>query len=248
MKNYNLSQHFRRSLPTILTSLGVIGAVASTVMAVKATPKALELLEEAEREKGETLTIEEEALTAAPVYIPTLFVGMSAIACIFGANALNKRAQASLASSYALLSSYHKAYRSKLIELKGKEADIEVTNSMAREHCNVCQINSDAPDREVVFYDKMSDRYFRRYEREVMDAEYHLNRNFVLRGYTTLNEFYAFLGLPETKQGNELGWTASDGYYWVDFEHRPVKGKSDEAVYVIDMLFEPIEGYADDYI
>ena len=41
---------------TILTCLGGIGIVTTTVMAVKATPKALQLIEEAEQEKGEKLT------------------------------------------------------------------------------------------------------------------------------------------------------------------------------------------------
>ncbi len=246
MKNHNLLRHLRRSSPTILTCMGAIGVMATTIMAVKATPKAMTLLQEAEKEKGETLAIEEKVATAAPTYIPTLIMGMSSIACIFGANVLNKRAQASLASSYALLSSYHKAYRNKLIELHGKDADVEIMNRMAREHCNFHQLELGAPDREVVFYDQTSDRYFRRYEREVMDAEYHLNRNFTLRGYAALNEFYRFLGLPETKQGDILGWTISDGYYWIDFEHHPIKDKYGKDVCLIHMLFGPGEGYMDD--
>lgn len=35
----------KRSSPTILTIIGVIGVVSTTVMAVKATPKALEIIE-----------------------------------------------------------------------------------------------------------------------------------------------------------------------------------------------------------
>lgn len=246
MKIHNTLRHLKRSSPTILTSLGVIGTVATTIMAVKATPKAIRILEAAEKEKGEPLSSKEKAIKAASFYVPALITGTCAIACIFGANVLNKRAQASLASSYALLDNFHKAYRGKLIELKGKDTDVEIMNQMMREQCDVRLIDLDTPDKEVIFYDKISDRYFHRYEREVMDAEYHLNRNFVLRGYATLNEFYVFLGLSETKRGDVLGWTASDGYCWVDFEHRPLKGDKGKTAYLIDMVFEP--GEMEDYI
>ena len=37
---------------TVLTCLGGIGVVATSIMAIKATPKALELIEEAKKEKG----------------------------------------------------------------------------------------------------------------------------------------------------------------------------------------------------
>ena len=81
---------------------------------------------------------------------------------------------------------------------------------MAREFCGYHQIGLDTPDEKVIFYDEISGESITCYEREIMDAEYHLNRNFVMRGYASLNEFYEFLGLPQTERGEELGWTMSD--------------------------------------
>lgn len=43
---------------TILTTLGVVGVIGTTVAAVKETPKALMLLNEAKKEKGEELTVD----------------------------------------------------------------------------------------------------------------------------------------------------------------------------------------------
>ena len=42
--------------PEILTGIGLAGMITSTVLAVKATPKALKRIEEAKEEKGEELT------------------------------------------------------------------------------------------------------------------------------------------------------------------------------------------------
>lgn len=54
-------------------------------MAVRATPKAVKMLEEAESEKGEYLTKLEIIRAAGPIYIPSVLLGVSTIACIFGA-------------------------------------------------------------------------------------------------------------------------------------------------------------------
>ena len=60
-----------RNGSTILTCLGGAGVIATTVMAVKATPKAVELLEQAKQEKGEELTKLEVVAVAGPVSFGT---------------------------------------------------------------------------------------------------------------------------------------------------------------------------------
>ena len=92
----------------------------------------------------------------------------------------------------------------------------------------------------VKFYDKLSERTITRFEREIMDAEYHLNRNYILRGYAFLNEFYEFLGLPATEYGEEVGWSMYSGINWIDFEHTVMPDKSGKK-YLINMIFPPYE-------
>ena len=132
----NARLFMKRNASTILTCLGGIGVVATTVMAVKATPKALQLIEEAEQEKGEKLTTWETVKTTAPTYIPTVLFGVGTVACIFGANILNKRQQASLMSAYALLDESYKKYRRTVVELYGKETNEEIVNAIAVEEAN----------------------------------------------------------------------------------------------------------------
>lgn len=245
---YRSIAYLKRNSATILTSIGAVGVVTTAVMAVKATPKAIRLLENATCEKGETLTTVEKIKITTPVYIPSIIMGVSTIACIFGTNILNKRKQASLVSAYTLIDSYHKKYRNKLIEIHGKEADEEIRNAIAREHCDFHLIGLDVPDRKMIFYDEISGRSIVRYEREVMDAEYHLNRNFTMRGYASLNEFYEFLGLPVTDYGATVGWSMSGGYSWIDFEHRLIaEDKKGMKLYSIDMTFSPDIDYLSDW-
>ena len=79
----------KRNSSTILTCIGAAGVIATSVLAVKATPKAMALLEQSEEEKGEKLTNMEKVQVAGPAYIPAAIVGASTIACIFGANVLS---------------------------------------------------------------------------------------------------------------------------------------------------------------
>lgn len=236
--------YLRRNSSTILTCIGAVGVVVTAVMSVRATPKAIKLLDEATKEKGEELTTLEVIKTAAPVYIPPVMIGASTLVCLFGANILSQKSQASLASAYALLENYHKEYRKTLIRLHGEEIDIEVRNEMARAHCGYHHIGLDVPDGKFIFYDEISGDSITCYEREIMDAEYHLNRNFTMRGYASYNEFRMFLGLSRVEYGEELGWTMSDGYSWIDFEHRLIsQDDGGTEIYSIDMIFPPTSDY-----
>lgn len=246
----------KHGAPTILTVVGAIGVVATAVTAVRATPKALKLLEKAKEEKGEELNAMEVVKTAAPAYIPSVAIGASTIACMFGANVLNKRHQAALVSAYALVENGYKEYRDKLKELFGEEADIQIRDAIAKDKCNYegCYAPGvrDLPELggdTVLFYEENRGKYFESTIEAVKNAEYHFNRNLQMRGFANLNEFYELLGLEPTKEGEVLGWSVwqmTEGYDtpWLDFDHRllPVTDDGLEC-YVISTVIPPSAEY-----
>ena len=144
----------RSHVSTLLTCIGAIGVIATSVMAVKATPKAIKLLEISEKEKGEKLTTLETIKIAAPAYIPAATVGVSTIACIFGANILSKNSQASLASAYALLDRSYKEYRNKVNTLYGEDADDKVKTEIASDYYEDYIDDTDNIDDEDMFLDE----------------------------------------------------------------------------------------------
>lgn len=241
----------KRHGSTILTSIGGVGVIATTVMAVKATPKALEKLDTAKEEKGEELTKMEAVRVAAPSYIPTIIMGAGTLACIFGANIMNKKQQAALVSAYALIDSSFKEYKQKLKELYGEEAHENIVNAIAVEKAkevgitaesmcaNTCLTDDESCGDPVLFYEEWSGRYFESTIEQVITAQYHLNRNFVLRGYVTLNELYEFLGLETTDYGNTVGWTVEDELYWVDFNHKKVVLDDGLECYIVETPWGP---------
>ena len=239
---YKTKLYLKNNSASILSGIGAIGVVATAVMAVKATPKALILLDEAKEEKKDELTKFETIRIAGPVYIPSILMGASTIACILGANVLNKQKQAALTSAYMLLENSYKDYRTKVKELYGEEADKKIREEMAKDYY---EIEYSEPDEEKqLFYEPISQRYFESTVEEVQRAEYQLNRKFILQDYANLNDFYKLLGLKETDEGEILGWSTyagyeKYGYSWVDFTHERIELEDGMECIAIDYPFEP---------
>lgn len=251
--------YLHKASPTILSVAAAAGVVATALIAVRSTPKAMKLLEKKTDEK-EKITKLEIAKTVAPTYIPSAIVCFSTIACIFGANLINTKYQAALISAYTMVSNSYKEYRKKVKELYGEEAHEKVVNSIVNEKCSDTHIIcpgfvsdstldfEEGKEPEVVrqFYDAFSDRYFESTISKVIQAEYHLNRNFMFSGIISLNEFYDFLGLEKIQGGDELRWASGDGdIFWIDFNHYKCELEDGMEVFVIDMVFEPSTEWVD---
>ena len=237
----------KRNASTILTCIGAGGVIATSVIAVKATPKALKLLECAKEEKGEELTTLEKVQIAGPAYIPAAVTGATTIACIFGANVLNKRNQASLVSAYALLDSSYKKYRAKVDELYGEGADKKVIEEVAKD-----EFDEDIlVDGELqAFYDTTSMRYFESTMEDVEQAELDLNKRLLATGYASLNHFYSLLNIPTVDYGNRVGWTTyargwQDGCARIDFDHQKVILDDGMECYLLHIITEPSMEYLD---
>ena len=198
----NVKMTLRRNSPKLLTILTAMGTVSTAFATARATPKALLLIQEAEAQKGEDLTTLEKVKVAAVPYIPAVLLGSATIVCIFGAQMLNRKTQSSMASAYALLDQGFKDYRRKLKELYGDEADKKVIEALAVEKSQTVYINAsyltgpcdlsleENSSKPVLWYDKYSKRFFTASLEQVLMAEYHLNRNYILRGEAVINELY----------------------------------------------------------
>lgn len=245
---YKSKMFLKRNGSTILTCMGGVGVVATSVMAVKATPKALYLLDMAEEQKGEELTLVEKVQTAGSVYIPSVIICVSTITCIFGANALNKRRQAALLSAYALLDNSYKEYKRKVTQLYGEDADKTVRESIARDKYEKDDIKPD--DNNKLFFDEFSGRYFESTLEKVLLAEYELNKELGWDGYAYLNRFYELLGIPKEDKYKTLGWSQDmifnlDMTYFVEFEHTKVTMDDGLECYIISIRYDPIVDFED---
>ena len=241
----NASKQFiKRNGSIILTCAGGVGVVVTAVMAVKATPEAMELIDRATNKKGEKLTKVETVKVAWKPYIPSVLIGVSTLACVFGANTLNRKQQAALMSAYALLDNSYKEYKKKVEELYGEGVDRNVKNEIAKDHYDEEEFDDDYGDGLELFYDEYSQRYFRSTLAHVIESEYMLNHMIAEDIGAFLNDFYDLLGLDEVDYGNYMGWSTFElvetyWYAWVEFEHTKVKMEDGMECTIITILTEP---------
>lgn len=214
-----------KNASTILTCIGAVGVVATSVMAAKATPKALSLIEEAKEEKGDELSKWETIQVAGSTYVPTVMSGVATVTCIFGSNILNKRTQAALTSAYVLLDQTHRQYKHKLTELYGEDTNALIKTELAKDSYGEERYDEhEYEDDKQLFYDQYSKRYFRATKETVLSAEYEINRMIITNGGASLNDYYDLLDVPKLEHGNHTGWSACqllETYWnsWLEFQH-----------------------------
>lgn len=202
--------------PEILTGIGIAGMVTTTVMAVKATPKALMLIEEKKNEEGlDSLTPIKTVKASWQCYIPSAIVGTVSMFCLIGASSANLRRNAALATAYTLSESVLKDYQEKVVETIGDKKEQTVRDSIAKDKLDKNPVTT----REIVItekgntlcYDVISGRYFKSDIDKLKKAINELNRNMLDDLFISLNDFYYEIGLSNTKLGDDLGWNVSEG-------------------------------------
>lgn len=235
----------KKHSPEILTGIGIAGMVTTVVMAVRATPKALVLMEEKKEEYGaDKLTAKEMVEAAWRCYIPTAVVGIASIACLIGASSTNFHRNAALATAYTLSESTLKEYQKKVVETVGEKKEQTIRESVSKDKMNanpVREIILTEKGGNTICYDVLSGRYFKSDRDKIMQAMNKLNRQMRDESYVTLNEFYYELGLDGTKMGDMLGWNIDKGYIDLNFSsHLDANGTP---CLVIDYQVAPVYDY-----
>lgn len=198
--------------PEILTGIGISGMITTTVLAVKATPKALALLEDARYEKGSALKPVEKVKIAWKPYVPAVVTATASIACLVGANSVHTRRTTALAAAYQLSETALAEYREKVVETLGEKKERAVRETISQERVEKQPVSKSevyiTNTGDTLFMDPLSKRYFKSDIELIRRAENNLNKQMLqdITGYVSLNDFYSELGLDYTDVGFDLGW------------------------------------------
>lgn len=209
--------------PGILTGIGIAGMIGATFMAVKATPKALYLIESKKEESEvEELTPVETIKTCWTCYIPATLTTVLSAACLIGASTVSAKRNAALATAYSISEAALREYQEKVVEVIGEKKEKAVRDAVAKD-----QIERDPVTKsEVVIidsnsntlcYEPLSGRYFKSTIDKIKKAEIKLDRQMIQEMYVSLNDFYWEIGLDGTDLGDKMGWNLSKGYMDLSF-------------------------------
>lgn len=134
------------------------------------------------------------------------------------------------------------------------EAGLAGIAASAVQGINENKIQQDIPEDEyskkVTFYEPFSKQFFESTFADVLNAEYELNRLFILRGDVTIEDFLTMLDIPQIANTDQYGWgdyigEIKYGYKWIDFNHRK-KEENGKVYYEINYPFPPSEDYLGD--
>jgi hypothetical protein len=139
----------KKHSPEILVGIGIVGTIASTVMACKASTKAGEIVERSNQElakirevannpeyaneytekdykKDLTIVYAKTGVEFIKLYGPSIVLGAASIACILSGHGLLRKRFVELSAAYAAVDTSFKEYRGRVVERFGKELDNEL--------------------------------------------------------------------------------------------------------------------------
>lgn len=143
---------FKKHSPEILVVTGVVGVIASTVMACKATTKVSDIVDDAKEtidtihdsvgkglhtSDGEEYTQEvankdlvivyaQTGWKLVKLYGPSVALGVASIGCMIGSNHILRKRNIALAAAFKAVDTSFKEYRDRVIDRFGKEMDREL--------------------------------------------------------------------------------------------------------------------------
>ncbi|MCX7817546.1 MAG: DUF6353 family protein [Syntrophales bacterium] len=250
----DLRKAIAKNSPTILTGLGVAGVITTAVMAVKATPKALQLLEDERYNRRQmdgpntdVIEAKDAILIAWKCYAPAAVMGVLTIACIIAANSINLRRNAALAGLYSLSEAALKEYQNKVVETIGKNKELAIRDEIAKDKVD----RNPVGDSEVILtgkgetlcYDALCGRYFKSNIEQIRKVLNDVSREMLSDSFVSLNEVYYKLDLTGTKIGDLIGWHVDDGL--IEPEFSSVLNSDGTPCLVMDFTTEPRYMYRD---
>ena len=142
--------------PEILAGVGVVGVIASTVLACKATTKLSGVLEDAkdqldkvkevsndpkyadkynaeDAKKDTSIIYVQKGVEIVKIYLPAVTLGAVSLGCLLASNNILRKRNAALGAAYATLDKSYKTYRNRVAERFGEEVEKEIRYNIKAE-------------------------------------------------------------------------------------------------------------------
>lgn len=238
---------FEKRAPEILTGIGIAGMITTTVLAVKATPKAILLLSDRKDElETERIPITEVVKTAWKCYIPAAVTCSVSIACLIGANSVNLKRNAALATAYKLSEAALSEYRDAVVETIGEKKARDIRDKVAEKRVKKNPVTKSdvivTGNGTTLCLDSISGRYFQSSMQKIESAKNKINERMLCDNYVSLNDLYDELGMECTKIGEDLGWNIfGDGLLDISFSSQLTDDGT--PCLVMDYSVEPRHNY-----
>lgn len=205
----------KTNAPIILTAITNLSTISAVIFGVRATPKAVQLIREAEEKKGDKLNTGELIKTTWKLYVPAAVFTALSVASSVGATRVSLKRNATLAGLYSASELAMKEYQEKVVDTVGKEKKQEIDDKVATD--KAVEAAKTLPYESVIdtgrghnlYFDSFNGRFFRSCRNEIDRACLDV-KDRLINGKEMLisvNELWSEMGLPQTDSGNEFGFT-----------------------------------------
>ena len=183
--------------------------------------------------------VTQTAIKLAKCYGPAIIMTVGGILCIVGGHKLVCKKLGSAIAAYAVVDDRLKQYRNTIRDRYGEETEKELYYGIEeREYEEVVGEKKDGtpkvkkvkkkilvdPYNGVSKYARFFDASCKGFEKDpqfnlayLKNKQSWCNDRLHLNGHLFLNDVYKELGLPETKEGQVVGWIVGNGDNYVDF-------------------------------
>ena len=173
IRMYNNSKNMvEKHSPEILAGVGVVGVVASTVMACKATMKLNDILEESKETRDKIREVEsnpryeeqyshedakkdlvinytQTAMKVAKLYAPAVILGSASLGCLLASNDILRKRNAALSAAYMTVDKSFKEYRQRVVDRFGEEVEKEIRYNIKAEEVTSTVVAEDGSETTV---------------------------------------------------------------------------------------------------
>lgn len=221
----------KKNSPGVLTGVGIAGMITATILAVRATPKAMRLIDRErdrrEKESGngavDPMTNIEVVKIAWKPYVPSVVTCAVSVGCLIGACSVSGKRNAALATAYQLSESAFKTYREKVVETIGEKKEGQVRDEVVKDQMQEAYKNPGAiiitGGGDTQCYDCLSKQKFTSSIETIRKIQNDFNFLINSRMYMSVDEFYDMLDLGHLPGGvgEELGWSQNRGLMDIRF-------------------------------
>lgn len=205
-------------LPEILTTVGVVGAIATPVLVYKAKPKIDDILDSDEYKRS--FANAETPFKEKTVYLeytwrewaPAFICGLLTVTAIIGAHVSSSKQKAMVLAAYGATSTALNEYRKHANEIikdpkKIKDLDnVVAKKTMEQNPPSKKDVKKSHSTEDTLFFDWLTGRYFWSNKNKIDEAVNRTNFEINNSMWSSLNQFYDFLGLDSVGIGEDIGW------------------------------------------
>ena len=169
---HKIGFELKKHSPEIFIAVGVVGTVASAVMACKATTKLNDILEESKEQidaiheapqkeelkdkydedmmrKDLALVYFQTGVKVAKLYAPAVILGTLSITSIVASNNILRKSNVALAAAYATVDKGFKEYRERVVERYGEQVDYELTHNIKTKEITETVVDEKGKEKQV---------------------------------------------------------------------------------------------------